>query len=55
MVNKGLKRAPLYFTAFIAVCFGMEWGFSYILSARREDALRPEKSGRESRAGQGAL
>jgi hypothetical protein len=33
MVNKGLKRAILYFVALLAVSFGMEWGFAYILSA----------------------
>jgi hypothetical protein len=36
MVNKGLKRALLYFAALLAVCFGMEWGFSYILIAHGE-------------------
>ena len=36
MVNKGLKRAVLYFAALLAVSFGMEWGFAYILSAHGE-------------------
>ena len=33
MVGKGLKRAVWYVAALLAVGFGMEWGFSYILSA----------------------
>ena len=36
MVSKGLKRALLYLAALLAVSFGMEWGFSYILSAHGE-------------------
>jgi hypothetical protein len=41
MVNKGLKRAVLYFAALLAVSFGMEWGFAYILSAHGK--RRPKK------------
>ena len=36
MVSKGFKRGFLYFAALLAVSFGMEWGFSYILSAHGE-------------------
>jgi hypothetical protein len=41
MVNKGLKRAVLYFAALLAVSFGMEWGFVYILGAHGR--RRPKK------------
>ena len=49
MVSKGFKRGFLYFAALLAVSFGMEWGFSYILSAHGERARgsdRPPKSRR---------
>lgn len=36
MVSKGFKRAVVYFAALLAVGFGMEWGFSYILGAHGE-------------------
>jgi hypothetical protein len=38
MTTKGFKQVAWYFAALLAVCFGMEWGFSYILNARREAA-----------------
>jgi hypothetical protein len=41
MVNKGFKGAVLYFAALLAVSFGMEWGFAYILSAHGR--RRPKK------------
>ena len=44
MVNKKIVRALWYFAALLAVCFGMEWGFSYILAtARRKNELRTGK------------
>ena len=43
MANKKLGQIAWYFAALLAVCFGMEWGFSYILSARRKNELRTEK------------
>ena len=36
MVSKKLNRAVLYFVALLGVSFGIEWGFSYILSAHGE-------------------
>jgi hypothetical protein len=36
MASKGVKRAIMYIVALLAVSFGMEWGFSYILSAHRD-------------------
>lgn len=33
MASKKIAGAATYFAALLAVCFGMEWGFSYILSA----------------------
>ncbi len=36
MAAKRFKRTLVYFTALLAVSFGMEWGFEYILSAHSE-------------------
>jgi len=33
MVGKKMKRMALYVVAILAVGFGIEWGFSYILEA----------------------
>jgi hypothetical protein len=46
MVSKGLKRAVLYFAALLAVSFGMDWGFAYILSAHGERRAK-ERRGTE--------
>jgi hypothetical protein len=51
MVNKGLKRAVLYFAALLAVSFGMEWGFAYILSAHGERRAKKRQAAKVSPLG----
>ena len=36
MASKGFKGAMWYFAALLAVIFGMDWGFSHILSVHGE-------------------
>ncbi|MGA2548006.1 MAG: hypothetical protein ABSF43_15770 [Rectinemataceae bacterium] len=36
MVSNEIKRAVMYIVALVAVSFGIEWGFSYILSAHSD-------------------
>ena len=51
MVSKGLKRAVLYFAALLAVSFGMEWGFAYILSAHGEKREKKRHAAKASPLG----
>jgi hypothetical protein len=51
MVNKKLKKAAWYFAAFMAVCFGMEWGYSYILAAHEKRRSKKLKAAGSSLQG----
>ena len=51
MVNKGFKRAVLYFAALLAVSFGMDWGFVYILSAHGERRAKKRQAASPSHRG----
>lgn len=51
MVNKGFKRAVLYFAALLAVSFGMDWGFVYILSAHGERRAKKRQAASPSHGG----
>jgi hypothetical protein len=44
MVNKGIRRAVLYFAALLAVSFGMDWGFVYILSVHGERSAKKRQA-----------
>jgi hypothetical protein len=51
MVNKGIRRAVLYFAALLAVSFGMDWGFVYILSVHGERSARKRQAADPSPGG----
>jgi hypothetical protein len=48
MVNKRFKRGVVYFAALMAVCFGMEWGFSYILHSHGEQRSKKRQAAEAS-------
>jgi hypothetical protein len=56
MISKKLAKGATYIAAFLAVCFGLDWGFEYILTAmvggrksttRRMNELRTGKESTE--------
>jgi hypothetical protein len=53
MANKGFKRAVLYFAALLAVSFGMDWGFEYILSAHGKRRSKRRRSAEAAPLGAG--
>ena len=48
MANKKVKRGIVYFAALMAVCFGMEWGFSYILTTHGEQRSKKRQAAEAS-------
>lgn len=45
MVSNEVKRAVMYIMALLAVSFGIEWGFAYILSAHRDKLVEKSSVG----------